>query len=95
MIRRRLAAVLAALVVMVTGLVATAPAAEAASLGCRYELRHQRHLVVPSPQASEGVNPMLKRLIFAAATSVVLAISTVSIAVSDLAARGGYGDWPV
>ena len=39
--------------------------------------------------------PVLKRLIFAAATSVVLAISTVSIAVSDLAALGGYGDWPV
>lgn len=48
-----------------------------------------------TPQASEGVIPVLKRLIFAAATSVVLAISTVSIAVSDLAARGGYGDWPV
>ena len=41
------------------------------------------------------VIPVLKRLIFAAATSVVLAISTVSITVSDLAARGGYGDWPV
>ena len=26
---------------------------------------------------------------------VVLAISTVSLTVSDLAARGGYGDWPV
>ena len=33
--------------------------------------------------------------VFAAATSVVLAISTVSLTVSDLAARGGYGDWPV
>ena len=37
MIRRRLAAVLAALVLACTGLVATAPAAEAVSLGCRYE----------------------------------------------------------
>ena len=37
MIRRRLAAVLAALVLACTGLVITAPTAEAASLGCRYE----------------------------------------------------------
>lgn len=37
----------------------------------------------------------MRRRLAAVFAALVLAISTVSIDVSDLAARGGYGDWPV
>ena len=61
-------------------------------------VHRQRHLVVPSPQASEGVIPVLKRLISAAAVALAMAIPVASVVVvsQDVpAARGGYGDWPV